>query len=228
MSPLELGPFRYTGAAAGAYQHPVYEGLPFNGHRTDNYQDHLNRNANPGTDLAAPLYTRIQHMGPAGTIYRIDTDPNRPNGYAAFVQMEVGKETFQIFYLHMAEPPMDARGVPYQVGAEVTRGQMLGRIGVTGNTNGPHTHVGLFRITQNPYRGAYVDAESYTVETLTPEVIPEEPKPNGPITVTQAERETWVVLAEHGSFQHTLDSAWRDGKWEYMTFRRPTDRGGSF
>lgn len=230
---MELGPLKIAGGLA-PFAGALVTGLPFNGTITQLYaEDRFGHGTHNGWDIAAPLYTRIMHWGPAGKVVRLDTNLNSANGYAVVVEAPAQPVPWWFFYLHMSEPGND-RGIPLEVGDEIERGQMVGRIGLTGRTTGPHTHLGVWQVgmdlTKIPseFRSVHVDPALYVVDELTPEVVPPEVKANGPITVTQEELEMWVVLAEHNSFQHSLDSAWRADAWEFVTLRRPTDRGGSF
>ena len=227
---LELGPLRFTGEMdiEQGYERPIYEGLPFNGYITQLYGG-----AHNGWDAGAPLYTRISHWGNDGKIVRIDTNLNSANGYAAVVEVDVGETIpYWLFYLHMAETPNN-NGLPYEVGDAVKRGQMLGRIGLTGKTTGPHTHLGVWQVgldeTVVPamYRSHHVDPAQYVVETLTPELLPEPTYDDGPIEVSFDEIQTWAEYARWGLFGHRLDTEpYRVNGVDYIALSRPSYLGG--
>jgi len=119
----------------GSWQLPVPASL-VSGFRT------IQRPAHDGVDLGAARNTGIRAAA-AGTVIRVvcnvsagscDTDGNRTLrgcGWYAEVQHAGGVVTR---YCHMVQRP----GV--QVGQAVARGQLLGYVGTSGSSSGPHLH----------------------------------------------------------------------------------------
>ncbi len=105
-----------------------------------------------GIDIDAPLYTPILAAGPGEVLWAgyglfnftpgLETDPY---GIAVALQHEFGynHEPLYTLYAHMV-----AHNV--YVGQRVNTGDVLGWIGVTGNTTGPHVHFEV-RVGKNDY-----------------------------------------------------------------------------
>jgi len=102
------------------------------------------RNHN-GVDLAAPEGTPIM-AAKDGSVYDVQSE-GTSGGYGNFVILDHGNSTPRYSrYAHL-----DKVGVTK--GANVTRGQVVGTIGMTGNTSGPHLH---FELCTGPASG-FVD-----------------------------------------------------------------------
>jgi len=123
------------GAPAGQIHGPV---LPYNGKTVkplDNYRvtsefgenrgDHLHS----GIDLAAPMGTPIKSVAD-GVVTRIQSDRG---GYGNWVEVKHPDGTFTR-YAHMS-----AFG-DIKVGQEIGAGSVIGAVGSTGNSTGPHLH----------------------------------------------------------------------------------------
>ncbi|HWP63933.1 MAG TPA: peptidoglycan DD-metalloendopeptidase family protein [Candidatus Binatia bacterium] len=85
--------------------------------------------AHDGLDIAAPLGTPVRAM--AGGVVRF---AGRLDDGAVVVRIEHADGS-QAWYGHL-DPSLEVR-----VGDRVTAGQVLGRIGLTGRTTGPHLHL---------------------------------------------------------------------------------------
>jgi murein DD-endopeptidase MepM/ murein hydrolase activator NlpD len=105
---------------------------PIAGRRASGYgmrTDPINgtQSNHPGVDLAAPTGTpvaaaaagKVSHAGPAGTY-----------GNLVIVKHDNGFETR---YAHLSE-------VDVKVGDSVTPGELVGKVGTTGRSTGPHLH----------------------------------------------------------------------------------------
>ena len=97
-----------------------------------------------GLDLAAPMWTEIK-AADGGTITAAGWCDC---GLGYYVQIDHGNGLSTI-YGHMADQP------PVSVGQSVGKGQLIGYIGSTGTSTGPHTH---FMVLQN---GASTDPRGY-------------------------------------------------------------------
>lgn len=95
--------------------------IPFNNPRT--YAGHS------GVDYGQPLGTPFRASGPGKVVTR---SYNSRGGYFVWVQYDNGPK---VGYHHMDSH----RGVP-AVGARVSLGSLLGYVGNTGNSTGPHLH----------------------------------------------------------------------------------------
>ncbi len=82
-----------------------------------------------GLDLAAPMWTEIM-AADGGTVTAAGWCDC---GLGYYVQIDHGNGMTTI-YGHMADQP------PVSVGQQVARGQLIGYIGSTGTSTGPHTH----------------------------------------------------------------------------------------
>ena len=87
-----------------------------------------------GTDFAAPTGTPIYAAG-SGRIERAD----RYGGYGNYVRIRHNGE-YSTAYAHMSR---FARGI--QPGVRVSQGQVIGYVGTTGRSTGPHLHYEVFR-----------------------------------------------------------------------------------
>lgn len=103
-----------------------------------------------GTDFGAPIGTPI-HAASFGKIVKLGD--YGPNGNYVAIEHDNGYETG---YSHLSrfEPGL-------KVGDNVKRGQVIGYVGTTGRSTGPHLH---FSARKN---GAYIDAESLRLDALT-------------------------------------------------------------
>lgn len=85
-----------------------------------------------GLDLAAPLGTTVRASA-AGTVVAA----GRATDGAVIVRIRHAAGS-QTLYGHLET------GLPVSVGEKVQAGQAIGKVGITGNTTGPHLHFGLF------------------------------------------------------------------------------------
>lgn len=100
------------------------------------------RRLHTGIDLAAPMNTPI-YASRAGTVIAATYDKSRGN----YVALDHG-DGFETWYLHMTY----SIAIP---GTTVEQGQLLGYVGSTGTSTGPHLHLTI------RYDGKYVDPKNY-------------------------------------------------------------------
>jgi murein DD-endopeptidase MepM/ murein hydrolase activator NlpD len=88
-----------------------------------------------GRDIAAPSGTGLQV--PSDSI--ITDKGNEPNGYGHYVVFK-DSNGIEHLYGHMLEP------TPYSKGDKVSAGTVIGRVGSTGRSTGPHLHWEVSRV----------------------------------------------------------------------------------
>lgn len=88
-----------------------------------------------GTDLAAPIGTPVL-AAYAGQVAIADF----LGGYGLAVAIDHTKGTQQTLYAHLSE-------VFVQAGDQVKQGDVIGRVGSTGNSTGPHLHFEFRQLT---------------------------------------------------------------------------------
>lgn len=92
-----------------------------------------------GIDLAMPVGTPIQAIGP-GAVAKVGTDPTAPGGLSVTLEHPGGWRTY---HGHLA-------GWMVRPGDQVAAGQVIGLVGMTGRTTGPHLHFGLYSPAGEP------------------------------------------------------------------------------
>lgn len=124
-------------------------GLPIKGMTTNNISSHFGPRSSPGgigsryhqgLDIAFPMGTQILACE-SGTV--ITAGWNGGLGKCVIIKHGGKLETV---YGHMSE-------VKVRVGQKVVRGQVIGEVGSTGNSTGPHLHLGV------KVNGSYVNPE---------------------------------------------------------------------
>ena len=110
-------------------------------------------NCHNGQDFSAASGTEI-HVAGSGTVTKVWTDDL--NGNAIFIDHGGGWGTG---YAHMVTPAFVG------VGARVYTGQVIGKVGSTGNSTGPHLHLSVF------YRGQAVDPKLVVRDALASPAI---------------------------------------------------------
>lgn len=105
----------------------------------------------PGIDIATPLGTQIHPIAP-GTV--IDTSYNYW-GLGQTVSVDHGSG-YSSLYAHMGK-------VEVKTGQKVSPDDILGEVGLTGNTSGPHTHLQVSK-----------DGKDINPQTLLPD-LPDHP-----------------------------------------------------
>lgn len=109
------------------------------------------RNHN-GVDLAAPTGTPIRATGDG-----IVEKAQRWGGYGLYVQLDHGGK-LETRYAHMSRMAVSA-------GERVTKGQIIGYVGSTGNSTGPHLHyevrIAGAPVDPSPYMTGAMDEETF-------------------------------------------------------------------
>jgi murein DD-endopeptidase MepM/ murein hydrolase activator NlpD len=99
----------------------------------------------PGIDMAVAYGTPIYATAP-GTVL----EANFAGGYGNHVLIEHGYE-LRTLYGHMSKMAVAA-------GARVERGQLIGYVGSTGRSSGPHLHYGVY------FQGKTIDPKPYLAQ----------------------------------------------------------------
>jgi murein DD-endopeptidase MepM/ murein hydrolase activator NlpD len=101
-----------------------------------------------GLDIAAPLGSPIRNWW-AGTVLEVRNDG------ACGLGLLIGSGAYEHLYCHLSGSVNDGvyRSGPVQLtaGSRVRGGQLIGHVGLSGRTTGPHLHWGL------RYRGRWLD-----------------------------------------------------------------------
>lgn len=102
-----------------------------------NYKDHAYmseyRPNHNGVDMAIGAGTPIFVIAD-GVVTKVGNDPNVSHGYHVRVQHTIGGRQVESGYAHMVAPP------PVHVGQQVTKGDVIGNVGSTGESTGNHLH----------------------------------------------------------------------------------------
>jgi len=100
-----------------------------------------------GVDIACRLGSRI--ISPIDGIVRTETNGRGGN------MVVIHKDDFVLLFAHM-----DQRFV--KQGDRVRKGQVIGTVGLTGVTSGPHVHFGYgIRSPKDPQRFEYIDPNNF-------------------------------------------------------------------
>ena len=96
-----------------------------------------------GTDFPAPTGTPI-HSVYSGKV--VDVSGNESEWFGNYVVIEsiLSETTYRMYYAHMSKT-----GESITVGWDVNSGDVIGYVGNTGNSDGPHLH---FEVRADPYR----------------------------------------------------------------------------
>jgi len=105
------------------------------------------RKLHQGLDMAAPSGTPIYAAGD-GTVEKIFNDDT--NGHGVKIRHPNG---YMTGYIHMVSAP------PVRVGQTVRQGEVIGAVGSTGRSTGPHLHFVLYDTS-----GTMIDPESGPVD----------------------------------------------------------------
>jgi murein DD-endopeptidase MepM/ murein hydrolase activator NlpD len=109
------------------------------------------RKLHTGMEFAAPTGTEIYATGD-GKIMRIE---KKRSGYGYNIMIQHGYG-YQTLYAHMSK-------ILVKVGQEVTRGEVIGKVGNTGTSVGPHCHYEVIK------DGSKVNPANYFFNDLTPQ-----------------------------------------------------------
>ncbi len=110
------------------------------------------RRSHNGVDLAAPTGTPIRATAD-GTVEMAQ----RNGGYGLYVQLDHGSK-LETRYAHMSRMAVSA-------GERVVKGQIIGYVGSTGNSTGPHLHyevrIAGAPVDPSPYMTGAMDQETF-------------------------------------------------------------------
>jgi murein DD-endopeptidase MepM/ murein hydrolase activator NlpD len=126
---LDPGTAPSSGPAAGPASAVGPNGWlwPVRGPITGRFAEPRSTHAHAGLDIAVPTGTPILAAGPGKVTYAAWND-----GYGNFVRLEHGAG-WTTQYGHMSK-------IRARAGAEVAAGTVIGEVGSTGNSTGPHLH----------------------------------------------------------------------------------------
>ena len=96
------------------------------------YQGKYYAHFHPGIDIAAPLGTPVRAMSGGQVVFA-----GRDSSGAVVVEIE-HLPNVNSLYGHLQDPPA------VKVGQVVVTGQVVGKVGLTGNTTGPHLHFAIY------------------------------------------------------------------------------------
>ena len=106
------------------------------------------RRPHHGVDIAAPLGSPVRSWW-SGRVQEVISDGGCGNG------LVIRSGDYEHLYCHLggtiAAGVYASRSVRLERGQPVQRGQLIGHVGLTGSTTGPHLHWGV------RYRGAWLD-----------------------------------------------------------------------
>jgi RHS repeat-associated protein len=89
-----------------------------------------------GIDLPVPEGTPLPALGDGEIVGRTMDGYNDGNaGNAIWVRYGSGRNSITVSYMHMSDPS------PYRIGDHVSYGQVLGNVGSSGHSTGPHLHM---------------------------------------------------------------------------------------
>lgn len=106
-----------------------------------------------GVDFSAPIGTPVRSVGDGVVVH---SGYSATTGYMVRIAHDARYVTE---YMHLSTIAKDARK-----GALVQRGEVIGKVGSTGLSSGPHLHFGLFD------RGSYVDPMKAKIIQSAPEI----------------------------------------------------------
>ncbi len=130
-------------------RYPGKLGLPIKGMTRANMSSHFGPRSSPGgigstnhqgLDIAFPAETKV-YACEAGTV----TTAGWNGGFGKCIIINHGGNV-QTVYGHLSE-------IKVRSGQKVSRGQYIGNVGSTGNSTGPHLHLGVMQ------NGRYVNTE---------------------------------------------------------------------
>lgn len=127
------------------FRYPVPAGTTFTstfGMRPDPFTGE--RRFHNGIDLAAPTGTAI-YAARSGRVVHVET---QIGNYGKFIIIDHGDNMYQTLYGHL-------NSFVVREGEWVSTGQLIGRMGSTGRSTGPHLHFSVIR------NGAFVDPMTY-------------------------------------------------------------------
>lgn len=126
------------------------------GERPEEYQKELGIPYHNGTDIAAPAGTDVRAMA-EGVVAFVGTDKN----YGNYIRLWHEQFGFHTFMAHL-------QSVDVAAGQKVVQGQVIGKVGSTGNSTGPHCHVEVRLGTRDTYvQGTY----GHTQGRVDPETV---------------------------------------------------------
>src|SRR5690606_33494646 len=133
--PLNNKDLKHMPGGCGWRTHPIYKTAEFH----------------PGMDFAAPTGTELYATGDGV----VELAANTSNGYGIHVVIDHGYG-YRTLYGHMSKLAVKA-------GRKVKRGDLIGYVGSTGLSTGPHVHYEVFK------NGERVNPINFYYNDLTPE-----------------------------------------------------------
>lgn len=145
-------------------------------------------NTHKGVDIETPSGSPIYAVSD-GTIGFSDDAGDWNSGYGNLVILGTDVGGFKVYYAHLSESLVKA-------GDHVTKGQLLGYTGNTGNSTGPHLHLEV-RSPQN----AVIDPDKFFGQNPNPTTIPVQPysPPSPGSSPSQGEPGTAAVIGAAGA-----------------------------
>lgn len=109
-----------------------WQGTTYPGHGSHNWNLDLNRAGDhEGSDLGQPLLAQ----GEGTVVWFKETGYNK--GAGTYVEIDYGDVNVRYLHLEVASIPAEVA----EIGATVRPGQLIGRLGNTGRSSGPHLHL---------------------------------------------------------------------------------------
>jgi murein DD-endopeptidase MepM/ murein hydrolase activator NlpD len=154
---FQLGPATFTPPPAGASRTGHLEGFPISADVGSPFGPRprtpeliaagVTLDNHTGVDFPAPLRTPI--VAPSSGIVFIANDMDDGTGF--ILQVRNGDWMWECY--HLAEPARDyATGADLARGDFVRRGQVVGLVGSTGRSTGPHLHFAVMHLPTGQYR----------------------------------------------------------------------------
>jgi len=247
--PDVIGPLTYT-PSIGRWGKGHVEGLPITADISYLYGPREPLHFDPDEDTAAGSTGSFHHgwdlARPAGmdwgdffgspirapinaTVDGIKFNPRGGGHELVLSHPDAGPLAIKSRYLHMDRPPNDGHR-DLTVGQQVYRGQVIGQIGSSGLSNGPHLHWQFQHAAGSATDPLQLIEQGVIVATLPAPDGPIIPTfPDGELVVTAEEASAWAFYALPPGgpplFGHEADAR-REDEVDYLILTRPSDKGG--
>ena len=149
------------------------------------------RRFHSGTDVGAPLGTPVVATQ-SGRVSLADV----AGGYGLMVVLRHNDDTLESRYAHLSQ-------LLVQAGEWVEQGEVIGLVGSTGNSTGPHLHFELRQLTENGWIA--LNPDSLLKQTLG--------------TLVQALGNSLVALSGNSTIETANASSDRAESWQSLPFR---------